>query len=445
MDPIVAPATKLISQPVGIVRFSGTDLIRRFGPIMERLPDPIIPRTVYRVRVRDFEGHPLDDGLLIYFKAPASLTGEDVLELQLHGNPHALRRVLDHAYELGARPAKPGEFLYRAYTHQKITLLKSESLNRMILAPSFQEFRRQFQEYESELPLPLEKIRDAWIDVLARLFVLIDHADLDESELPDREKIRESLLSLRDLVLVCRRSYETNRSRWNGFTVVLAGPPNSGKSSLFNRLLGGPRALVSDIPGTTRDMLEGRISTEHGDILLIDSAGIRSTSDSLEKAGIQKSKSAMREASLVLWIESDDCVMAKGMDLKGHLNRIVRVWNKCDLPNRDSPNGEYDFIVSARTKKGVSRLYRFLENQARHFYEYGASGMEPTVSSPRQYRLLGQLQKVLRRVIPVAESGVWEVVLHEMESERVQLEEAIGVVSHDMVYDRVFKSFCIGK
>lgn len=445
MDPIVAPATKLISQPVGIVRFSGTDLIRRFAPIVERLPDPIVPRTVYRVRVRDFEGQPLDDGLMIFFKGPASLTGEDVLEFQLHGNPHALRRVLDHALKLGARPAKPGEFLYRAYTHQKITLLKSESLNRMILAPSFQDFRRQFREYESTLPLPLETIRDAWIEVLARLFVLIDHADLDASEVPDRGQIREALLSLRDLISGCRRRYEKDRSRWNGFTVVLAGPPNSGKSLLFNRLLGGPRALVSDIPGTTRDMLEGRIATEHGDILLIDSAGIRSTSDALEKAGIRKSRFAMREATLVLWIDSHDSVHTKGKVHKDNVKRIVRVWNKCDLSNGVPSNEGYDFVVSARTKKGVSKMYRFLENQAKHFYEHGASDTEPGVSSPRQYRLLGDLQRVLRRVLPLAESGVWEVVLHEMESERVHLEEAIGIVSHDMVYDRVFKSFCIGK
>lgn len=445
MDPIVAPATKLISQPVGIVRFSGSDLIDRFATIVDRLPEPVTPRTAYRIRVKDIDGQWLDDGLFIFFKAPSSLTGEDVIELQLHGNPHSMRRVLEHAYFLGARPAKPGEFLYRAYQHQKITLLKSESLNRMIQAPSFQDFQRQFKEYDSSLPAPLERIREDWIELLARLYVLIDHADLDASEIPDTRRIQNDIRDLFETVERSRKAYQRERLHWNGFTVVLAGPPNSGKSSLFNRLLGGPRALVSDIPGTTRDMLEGRIATEHGDILLIDSAGIRPTNDTLEKAGIRKSRSAIRDAALVLWVESYDATNQPDKLLQDQKVRIVRIWNKCDLGNGYSKDGFYDYSVSAKTKKGMAEVYRFLEDQARLFYETGIIGSEPVISSPRQYRILGELSRLLRRVLPLAHSGLWEVVLHEMESKRGRLEEAIGVVSHGIVYDRVFKSFCIGK
>ncbi len=445
MDPIVAPATKLIAQPVGIVRFSGSNLIDRFSPIVDRLPKPVIPRFVYRIRVKDIDGQILDDGLFIYFKAPSSLTGEDVIELQLHGNPHSMRRILEHAYSLGARPAKPGEFLYRAYQHQKITLLKSESLNRMIQAPSFQDFQRQFREYDSSLPAPLERIREDWIDLLARLYVLIDHVDLDVSEIPDASSIKDDMRDLFETVERSRRSYQKERLRWNGFTVVLAGPPNSGKSSLFNRLLGGPRALVSDIPGTTRDMLEGRIATEHGDILLVDSAGIRPTKDILEKAGIQKSRSAIRGASLVLWLESNDATTPPEKFFKSGKARLLRIWNKCDLGKGPPGESLYDYSVSAKTKKGVAEVYRFLEDQARIFYETGLIRSEPIISSPRQFRILGELSRLLRRILPLANAGLWEVVLHEMESERVRLEEAIGVVSHGMVYDRVFKSFCIGK
>ncbi len=150
MDPIVSAATRLISQPVGIIRLSGNGLFPKFSTLMVPPMEEPDPRRVYRIQVRDIDGQTIDDGLLLYFKSPHSLTGEDVLELQLHGNPHSLRKIISHAICLGARQARPGEFLYRAYLHHKISLLKAESLNKLIQAPSFEQYRSQFQEYSGQ-------------------------------------------------------------------------------------------------------------------------------------------------------------------------------------------------------------------------------------------------------------------------------------------------------
>ncbi|MHB1606331.1 MAG: tRNA uridine-5-carboxymethylaminomethyl(34) synthesis GTPase MnmE [Leptospirales bacterium] len=447
MDPIVAPATRLIHQPVGILRISGSSLFPRFSPLLqfssEMVPEP---RRVYRVRVLDHAGEPVDDGIVLYFKAPASLTGEDVLELQLHGNPHSLRRVMDHAISLGARPARPGEFLYRAYLHHKISLLKAESLNRLIQAPSFQDYRRQFQDYSGTVPGPLEEIRTQWVDLLANLYVLLDHADLPDSELPLAGILQSKVDAVLFQIEQYRAAYNKSRTRWKGFSVALVGPPNSGKSSLFNRLLGSDRAIVSEIPGTTRDMLEGRISTEFGDIILFDSAGLRTTKDPIEKKGIQKSFEAVREASIVLLLHSPDSEGVSWPASAQISSKIVRVWNKCDLEDNDCP--DFQFRVSARTRKGVAVLYRFLEVQARAFYgdsPLSGESDEGVVSSERQYRVLNGLSRQLKKIREMIGVVSWEIILHELETQKQVVEDSMGIVSHQMVYDRVFQGFCIGK
>ncbi len=448
MDPIVAPATRLINQPVGILRISGSDLLPRFSPLFVHSSGKLLPepRHAYRVRVHDQSGEPVDDGILLYFRAPSSLTGEDVLEFQLHGNPHCLRRVMDYAIELGARPARPGEFLYRSYLHHKISLLKAESLNRLIQAPSFQDYRRQFSDYSAKTPGPLEEIRLEWVNLMAQLYVLLDHSDLSDSELPSFDHVQKGIDSLLLRIDAYRRSYKAHKSRWQGFSVALLGPPNSGKSSLFNRLLGNERAIVSEVPGTTRDMIEGKISTMDGDILIVDSAGLRKTNDPVEQKGIQKSLQAIRHATLVLLVESSDAGLATSLLPDLNATNIYRVWNKSDLG--ETNDSGIHFRVSARTRKGIPRLYRFLEDQARSFYAQSEQMVDSTVglvSSERQYKILSALSRHLKNVRAMIGQVSWEIVLHELETQKELMEDAVGIVSHSMVYDRVFQGFCIGK
>jgi tRNA modification GTPase len=445
MDPIVSAATRLISQPVGIVRLSGMNLFPVFSAIIATPIEDPEPRKVYRIRVKDVEGRIIDDGLLLYFRSPQSLTGEDVIELQLHGNPHSLRKVISHAIHLGARQARPGEFLYRAYLHHKISLLKAESLNRLIQAPSFEDYRAQFKEYSGEVDSPFESIRQRWTDLLALFYMALDHAD-EDIDVVHTDVIRRRIDDLLDGIRSLREGYRRSKNRRKGFSVLITGPVNSGKSSLFNKLLGDSRALVSDIPGTTRDLLEGRISSEHGDIILLDSAGIRNTGDQIEKQGIRRAIRESRHVSLILWVNSPDIYFDPSDVLKDRKGGVVRIWNKCDL--RASVKGQCDFEVSSRTRKGISRLYQFLEEKAALYYQEESDGEnrgEGLPSSQRQYIFLARLSQYLLTLKDSLEHRSWEILLHDLERYNQEMQLAMGIVTHQMIYDRVFQSFCIGK
>lgn len=447
MDPIVSAATRLISQPVGIVRLSGDRLFPKFSPLIQ--PDILDPehRKIYRIRVRDESGHIIDDGILLFFRAPESLTGEDVAELQIHGNPHSLRKVISHAIQLGARQARPGEFLYRAYLHQKISLLKAESLNRLIQAPSFEEYRIHYRDYAGEVESPLEMIRQKWMDLIARFYVILDHVDDEVGRYPDADELSVLIDSLLINIRHFRKTFLVSKKRWRGFSVLITGPVNSGKSSLFNKLLGDNRAIVSDIPGTTRDLLEGRISSEHGDIVLLDSAGIRKTGDQIEQMGIKRAVEESRTVSLLVWVNSPDSAEPPDLLLKsGARVPVVRVWNKCDL-GKDA-TGTAQFEVSAKTRKGLGRLYRFLEERARDYYSEASLGYddsESVLSSQSQYAFLGRLSRQLSKTKSSIGQASWEVLLHDLEQYNSEMELACGMVTHQMVYDRVFQNFCIGK
>ena len=408
------------------------------------MPEPE-PRKVYRIRVGDKEGSIIDDGLLLYFKSPNSLTGEDVLELQLHGNPHSLRKVIAHAISLGARQSRPGEFLYRAYLHHKISLLKAESLNRLIQAPSFEQYRSQFKEYSGERESSLSILRQKWMDLIALFYVAIDHSEDDV--VVEKDIICQRIDDILESIRIYRKGYRCSQKRWKGFSVLITGPVNSGKSSLFNKLLGDARALVSDIPGTTRDLLEGRIASEYGDIILLDSAGIRKTGDQIERQGIRRAMREVRDVSLVLWVNSPD-MYTNPKDIIGHRKEgLVQVWNKCDL--FPATEGQTDFEVSSRTRKGISRLYQFLEEKARSYYQEESVendiSLEAGLSSHRQYLFLDRLAKHLISLRDSLELRSWEILLHDLERYNQEMQLASGMVTHQMIYERVFQSFCIGK
>jgi len=450
MDQIVALATPLVPGPLGIVRLSGPDLLSTFGKVLLPFPESPPPRHAYLTSVINLDGMVVDEGIVLYFRAPDSFTGEDVLEFQMHGNPHSLRTIQNLLISLGARAAKPGEFSYRAFLHKKMTLLKAESLNRMIQAPSYQSYLQGLKNFMSPTDDPLVHLREDLVALLAHFYVVVDHLDLPEEESPDLAdlmvRVDRILLNVSRMVTDQKRGLK----RRSGFTVALVGHPNSGKSSLFNRILGESRAIVSTVPGTTRDIIEGRYQTAFGDVIFLDTAGIRITDDPLEKEGIRMTKSLLKEISLVVFLRTPEDPAPVSLT---HQGESLTVLNKSDLLPRNSldrfikelsPAPSVLYPVSSRTGRGLSELLKAIGERARHYYEDGSLKYGGD-SSPVRLELLQRFQRSMRQARIPLSSGQFLESLHRLEQMRREWEDLFGVVSHEEVYDRIFSTFCIGK
>ncbi len=444
MDPIIAPVTALIPQPVGILRLSGANLPDRIRFLFPDLPHPLEHRKIYRAMPVQ-HGHPLDECLLLYFQSPHSFTGEDVIEIHAHGNPYNIRKLLALFHDHGIRLAKPGEFTLRAYQNHKISLLKAESLHRMISAPSYAHFQAAHHHFFDPATHPLAHVQDQFLDLLASLFTLLDHPDSEE----DISTISTSSLShdlrafdrtLSSLLLDYRKRHRS----YHGFSVLLAGHPNSGKSSLFNRFLKDNRALVSPLPGTTRDLIEGHLSFPFGDIIFLDSAGLRSSSDSLESAGIQRTRQSLSRVDCILWVSSPEHPSLPSPTFF-HRSRgpVLFVWNKADI---DSPGSgtSFEHVVSARTRKGISSLLDRLRSLAHGFY-LASDPHRSSIESERQRDSLKALQKLIREAIARIDAQQVDLALSSLEEGKKVLDDGIGLIPSSEVYERVFKRFCLGK
>jgi len=450
MDQIVALATPSVPGPLGIVRLSGPDLLASFGKIFSSFPASPTPRHAYLTSVINPDGTLIDEGIVIFFRAPDSFTGEDVLELQMHGNLHCLRRIQNLLISLGARQAKPGEFSYRAFLHKKMTILKAESLNRMIQAPSYQSYLQGFNNFLSPSDDPLSHLREDLVSLLAHFYVMVDHLDLPEEEAPPLSDLIDRMDQVISKVSVMVRDQKKGLKRRSGFTVALVGHPNSGKSSLFNRILGESRAIVSTVPGTTRDVIEGRYPTAFGDVIFLDTAGIRTTDDPLEKEGIRMTRSLLKDISLVVFLRTPEDPSPVSLACPGD---FLTVLNKSDLLSKASvaafikehlPGQSPVYAVSSRTGRGLSDLLKAIGDRAKLYYE-GESGNPSGASSPVRLDLLLRFQKSMRTARGPLSNGLFLESLHGLEQVRREWEDLFGIVSHEEVYDRIFSTFCIGK
>ena len=440
MDSIVAPVTALVPQPVGILRLSGENLWTQIQPLFPGSPCPS-PRKATLLTLK-MKGQALDSVLVLFFPAPHSLTGEDVVEIHAHGNPQNIRSILHLIEDCGIRQAKPGEFSLRAYKNGKISLLKAESLHRMITAPTYGDFLSAHASFSHPENHPLTTIKEAFLDLLASFYAFLDYPE----ELADAEhSYSNSLLfpKIHSLQALSRHQlslFRKNRRVFSSFSVLLAGPPNSGKSSLFNRLLQSDRAIVSPYPGTTRDLLEGRLSLPFGDLLLLDSAGFRSSNDLIEGMGISKARKTIAHVDLLLWVTSPETVSPLPFSTR---TPSLTIWNKADLSPHPSTL-HADFLVSARTRKGLRSLLESLVSRAQDFYSHHHTS-DPLLDSERQSQALSGFLKALTQAEESLRSNSFDLALSSLEEARLLLEDGTGMISSEEIYDRVFSRFCLGK
>jgi tRNA modification GTPase len=442
VDTVAAIATPPGRGGVGIVRVSGPGVPALATALLGAVPEP--RRAVHRT-FRDASGAPIDDGLALYFAAPASYTGEHLLELHGHGGPVVMDLLLARVLELGARPARPGEFSERAFLNERLDLAQAEAVADLIDAGSAAAARAAARSLTGEFSTRVLDLQAALVALRTYVEAAIDFPD-EELELLSEPAFGGRVDALLARCDALERGARQGRLLHEGLVVVIAGRPNAGKSSLLNALAGHDAAIVTPIPGTTRDVLRERIQIDGMPLTVLDTAGLREGPDVVEAEGIRRAREQMTKADRILYVV-DSADAAASAALHADLAALPRdvpvsvVFNKCDLAAAEGPADAY-LRISARTGDGLDRLREHLKT---------AAGFVPddagTFSARRRH--LDALARVHAHVVAArghlrASAGP-ELVAEELRLAQGALGEILGEFTSEDLLTRIFASFCIGK
>ncbi len=450
-ETIVAISTPLGHSGIGVVRISGTDAAAIAARFFRALSANMVleHRTSVVGRWFDADSDPVDEVVVTLFRAPQSYTGEDVLEISAHGNPLALRRILQSGVAAGARLAAPGEFTLRAVTHGKIDLLQAEAVRDFIEAQTEQQSALALKQMEGSLSKRLQPIKDKLVDVIARLEAGIDFAE-DDVDVPPNRVITESIEPIASQLRKIEETFQYGNILQQGLRLVILGKPNVGKSSLFNQLVAQDRAIVTDIPGTTRDVLTETINVDGVPLRFADTAGVRNTTDVVESIGVSRTLETLAAAdvSLVVLdgsapIDDDDRSVLEKAESR---TRFI-VINKFDLPQKIDMiqlNGAPKVSVSAKTGWGLNELRNllraFLMERKTHLTD------DLVLTNARQHEAIRRSIHSLSAACVALDNRVpHEMVLLDLYSGLSALNELTGEVVTEDILDRIFSTFCIGK
>ena len=451
-DPIVALATPAGRSAVALIRLSGRGAFAIAARALRPFhPDP--PRTVRRVQVvHPATGTPVDDALAACFRAPRSYTGEDLVELSTHGGLLVPAAAVAALVAGGARPARPGEFTRRAVLNGKLDLLQAEATADLIDAGSPVQARRALHQLDRGLSTRLGELRTELLELEALIAYEIDFPEEDEGPVAP-ERVERAWRTARDRIARLLDTAPEGERLREGALLVIAGRPNAGKSSLFNALLGTERAIVTEIPGTTRDAVEAHAVLEGFPFRLVDTAGLRQSDDRVERLGIEVSRKYLAAADLVLFCE-DNRETGKGKRERDARDEflsqvsapVVFVYTKSDLAApSEGPTVRPTVAVSAVTGEGLAELRRQLAEVA--FGRLVALGdVEPVVTRARHRGALEHALAEVEALHAARGSGVdVAAAATHLRAAVGALDDLIGVVTSDDVLDRVFASFCVGK
>ena len=445
-DTIAAVSTPPGRGGIGIVRISGPEACAIAGKIL-RFPHGADwrPWTAALAELPDAEGHSIDHVVVTYFAAPRSYTAEDVIEISCHGSPVVLRFALERVCAHGARLAEPGEFTLRAYLNGRIDLPRAEAVRDLIEATTLYQARIAAQQVEGSVSRRLKPVKEHLLELIALLEAGIDFAEDDISVAPTEEILRRIdpvLAAVRALIA----SFAYGKLVHEGFTLAIVGRPNVGKSSLFNRLLEQDRAIVTEIPGTTRDLVSESASLEGIPVRFVDTAGIRAGQDIVEKLGIERSYRAMADADMTLVVvDISEALGAEDFALMEKARRQGKslvAGNKTDLPL----HGEIaDALpVSALTGEGILELRRaIIETLAPRGRLEQEGGF---ITSLRHERLLEESREALDQAATAAALGIpHEMLLLDLYAALRPVDAITGATTADDILNRIFSTFCIGK
>ena len=451
---------------IGVVRISGPDCFAACGRVF-RSARPFGELEARRMVLGEFldrEGRVLDRGLAVRFPGPRSYTGEDSAEFHCHGSPVVLREVLAALFAAGARQAGPGEFTKRAFLNGRLDLTQAEAVIDLIDAETAAAARNAAAQLDGGLRRALEPIQEALLDITSRFYAVVDYPDEDIQDAGPEEiaaALRQAEGALTALLSTCKRGRVLKR----GVRTAIVGLPNAGKSSLLNALAGYERAIVTDIPGTTRDTVEESVLCGGVLLRLIDTAGLRETEDAVEKLGVERSRRAMEEAELILLVR--DGAAEACPENRAHweaeavlLNQVARtgkpwlcVESKCDLTGphafsigliqKDANNPAACLCVSSVTGYGLDKL----ENAVAALFPAGDPGEAGSLlTDQRQEEAADRARAAVRRALEALENGLTpDAVLTDAEEALDAIGELTGRTAKEEIVERIFSRFCVGK
>jgi len=446
-DTIVALSTPPGRGGLGVLRISGSRA-RAVAEALLRFPRAVCwqPWRAHRAHLTDREGRVVDEVVATFFEKPRSYTAEDVVEMSCHGAPVVLRFAVERALEAGARLAEPGEFTLRAYLNGRIDLPQAEAVRDLIEATTLYQARIAAQQASGSVSRRLAPLKEQLVELIALLEAGIDFAEDDVSVAADAEIFRR-LDPVRDGVRQLASSFQYGNLVRSGLVLAIVGRPNVGKSSLFNALLEQDRAIVTEIPGTTRDLVSETAAIGGIPVTLYDTAGIRDSSELVETLGIERSYQAMADADLTLVVVDlsqptgpDDVALVARARAQG---RWLLVGNKSDLPAAPDPPAEA-IAVSARTGAGIPGLRDIILETVAPRGDWGPE--TGFITSLRHEQLLRECAAYLEKARSAVESAIpHEMLLLDLYAALRPLDAITGATTADDILNRIFSTFCIGK
>ena len=459
---------------IGIIRLSGHDAITITDKIFQSANGKSLeeakPYTLHYGEIKDKDGNTIDDVLVSVFRAPHSYTGENSTEISCHGSRYILQQVLHRFTEVGCRQAEPGEYTRRAYLNGKMDLSQAEAVADLIASTNKATHKMALSQLKGHFSNELSLLREKLLKMTSLLELELDFSDHEELEFADRSELQALAEEINHKITTLAHSFETGNALKQGVAVAIVGKTNVGKSTLLNRLLHEEKAIVSDIHGTTRDVIEDTTLIDGITFRFIDTAGIRKTDDVVENIGIERTFQKMEEAKIVIWLldEQPSASEIEEMKLKNQGKKLLVVFNKMDKLENDklafdklthscgsdssepeasegeASEGESPLFISARTGENVSSLEQALVRAA-DIPEITENDV--IITSARHYEALLRAHDSLSRVLESMEMGMsGDIIAEDLKMVLEELGEITGgQISSQETLNNIFKHFCIGK
>ena len=453
---------------IGIIRLSGSEAIRLTDKVFVSVSGEQLsaakPNTLHYGEIKDKDGHTIDDVLVSVFRAPHSYTGEDSTEISCHGSRYILQQVLQRLIEVGCRQAEPGEYTRRAYMNGKMDLSQAEAVADLIASTNKATHQMALSQLKGHFSSELTLLREKLLKMTSLLELELDFSDHEELEFADRSELRALAAEIEKKITTLAHSFETGNALKQGVPVAIVGKTNVGKSTLLNRLLHEEKAIVSNIHGTTRDVIEDTTLIDGITFRFIDTAGIRKTDDVVENIGIERTYQKMEEAKIVIWLLDAQPTEAEIEDMKekNQGKKLLMVFNKIDEISFDKAVLSSDensqtsssislsdenvslLNISARTGENVSDLEQALVRAA-DIPEITENDV--IVTSARHYEALLRSDESLSRVLESMDMGMsGDIIAEDLKMVLEELGEITGgQISSQETLNNIFKHFCIGK